>query len=60
MGRKIGVVPDSINGLAEELQQLRSTHAIRTRLPESLWQKAVEAARQHGLYVVTLSLVLQL
>ena len=56
MGRKIGVVPDSIKGLAEELQQFRSTHAMRTRLPEGLWQKAVEAAQQHGLYVVARSL----
>ena len=56
MGRKIGVVPDSIKGLAEELQEFRSTHAMRTRLPEGLWQKAVEAAQQHGLYVVARSL----
>ena len=56
MGRKIGVVPDSMKGLAEELQQFRSTHAIRTRLPEGLWQKAVEAAQQHGVYVVARSL----
>ena len=48
MGRRIGAVPDSIKNLAEQLQQFRSTHAIRTRLPEALWQKAVEAERQHG------------
>ena len=52
MGRKIGAVPDSIKILAEQLQQFRSTHAVRTRLPEALWQKAVDAARQHGIYVV--------
>lgn len=56
MGRKIEAIPDSIKGLVEQLQQFRSTHAIRTRLPEALWQKAVEAARQHGLYVVARSL----
>ena len=56
MGRKIGVVPDSIKGLAEEFQQFRSTHAMRTRLPEALWQKAVEAVQQDGLYVVARSL----
>ncbi len=52
MGRRIGAVPDSIKSLAEQLEQFRSTHAVRTRLPEALWQKAVEAARQHGIYVV--------
>lgn len=56
MGRKIGAVPDSIKGLAEQLQQFRSSHPIRTRLPEALWQKAVEAARQHGIYVVARTL----
>ena len=56
MGRRIGAVPDSIKGLSEQLQQFRSTHPIRTRLPEAVWQKAVEAARQHGLYVVARAL----
>lgn len=56
MGRRIGAVPDSLKGLAEQLQQFRSAHPLRTRLPEVLWQKAVEAARQHGLYVVARSL----
>lgn len=56
MGRKIGAVPDSIKSLAEQLQQFRSTHAVRTRLPEPVWQKAVDAARQHGLYVVARAL----
>ena len=56
MGRRIGAIPDSLKGLAEQLQQFRSAHPLRTRLPEVLWQKAVEAARQHGLYVVARSL----
>src|SRR6266571_2088512 len=56
MGRRIGAVPDSIKSLAEQLQQFRSTHAVRTRLPEALWQKALEAARQHGHYVVARTL----
>ena len=49
-------IPDSISGLQGELEQFRSTHPKRTRLPASLWQAAAELARQHGLYVVARSL----
>jgi hypothetical protein len=35
------------------LDQFRSTQPRRTKLPESLWQAAVELARQHGLYPVS-------
>jgi hypothetical protein len=38
--------------LQRELEQFRGNHPPRTRLPESLWQSAVELARQHGLYLV--------
>jgi hypothetical protein len=52
MGSRSGPVPDSIKQLGAELQQFRSTHPRRTRLPETLWQTAVEEARQHGIYMV--------
>src|SRR5438128_2754036 len=35
-----------------QLDQFRSTQQRRTNLPESLWQAAVELARQHGVYSV--------
>jgi hypothetical protein len=35
-----------------QLEQFRSTQPRRTKLPESLWQAAVELARQHGVYPV--------
>src|SRR5438128_10683822 len=35
-----------------QLDQFRSTQPRRTKLPESLWQAAVELARQHGVYSV--------
>ncbi len=38
--------------LQRQLDQFRGSHPPRTRLPESLWQSAVELARQHGLYLV--------
>jgi len=37
-------------------EQFRSTHPLRTKLPESVWQSAAELARCHGIYVVARSL----
>jgi hypothetical protein len=34
----------------QQLEQFRSTHRPRCRLPASLWSRAAELARQHGLY----------
>jgi hypothetical protein len=38
--------------LQRQLEEFRSSHPHRTRLPEALWQAAVELARQHGLYPI--------
>ena len=45
-------IPEPILQLQRQLEQFRGGHPPRTRLPESLWQSAVELARQHGLYLV--------
>ena len=45
-------VPEAIAQLQRQLEQFRSTRPARTMLPESLWQAAVELARQHGIYAV--------
>lgn len=45
-------VPDSMNQLREQLQQFRNTHPRRSKLPQALWQAAVEEARRHGIYKV--------
>ena len=45
-------IPEPIVQLQRQLEQFRGGHPPRTRLPESLWQSAVELARQHGLYLV--------
>jgi hypothetical protein len=45
-------IPEPIIQLQRELDQFRSTQPHRTRLPEALWQAAVELARQHGLHPV--------
>jgi hypothetical protein len=45
-------IPEPIAQLQRQLDQFRSTQPRRTKLPESLWQAAVELARQHGVYAV--------
>ncbi len=45
-------VPEPILQLQRQLDQFRSTQPHRTKLPETLWQAAVELARQHGVYSV--------
>jgi hypothetical protein len=45
-------IPEPILQLQRQLNQFRSTQSRRTKLPEPLWQAAVELARQHGVYHV--------
>jgi hypothetical protein len=44
--------PEPIVQLQRRLDELRSTRPRRTKLPETVWQAAVELAREHGLYSV--------
>ena len=52
MNHKSTPIPEPIAQLQRQLDQYRSTQPRRTKLPESLWQAAVELARQHGVYPV--------
>src|SRR5947209_10697950 len=45
-------IPEPVAQLQRQLDQFRSTQPRRTKLPESLWQAAVELARQYGIYPV--------
>src|SRR5712691_12902342 len=45
-------IPEPIVQLQRQFDQFRSTQQRRTKLPESLWQAAVELARQHGVYSI--------
>ena len=45
-------IPEPIVQLQRQLDQFRSLQPHRTRLPEALWQAAVELARVHGLHPV--------
>jgi hypothetical protein len=46
------VIPAPIAELQHQLDEFRSTQPRRRKLPESLWQAAVELAREHGVYAV--------
>jgi hypothetical protein len=46
-------IPEPIVQLQRQLDQFRSAQPHRAKIPEGLWQAAVELARQHGLYAVS-------
>lgn len=52
MNRESTPIPEPVAQLQRQLEQFRSGQPGRTKLPESLWQAAVELARQHGVYPV--------
>ena len=45
-------IPEPIVQLQRQLDQFRGTQPRRAKLPESLWEAAVELARQHGVHSV--------
>src|SRR5580700_5836369 len=53
MNRKSTPIPEAIAQLQRQLDQFRSTQPRRTKLPEPLWQAAVELAREYGIYSVS-------
>jgi hypothetical protein len=50
--KRTSPIPVPIEQLQRQLDEFRSTQPHRTKLPETLWQAAVELARQHGVYSV--------
>ena len=52
MNRESISIPEPVAQLQRQLEQFRSSQPGRTKLPESLWQAAVELARQHGVHAV--------
>jgi hypothetical protein len=45
-------IPEPIAQLQRRFDEFRSSRPHRTKLPETLWQAAVELAREHGLHPV--------
>ncbi len=52
MNRNSTPLAEPIAQLRRQLEQLRGSQPPRSRLPEPLWDAAVELARQHGIYRV--------
>ena len=50
MGQEADGVGEDLERLRRRLEEFRSTHALRSRLPESLWAAAAELAKRHGMY----------
>jgi hypothetical protein len=46
------VIPEPIAQLQLQLNEIRSIRPRGKRLPDSVWQAAVELAREHGVYSV--------
>jgi len=47
------VIPEPIAQLQRQLEEFRSTRPRGRKLPESVWEAAVELAREHGVYSVS-------
>src|SRR5438105_6768221 len=43
-------IPADMEEVREQFEMWRSSHAHRSRIPETLWTSAVKLARQHGLH----------
>lgn len=50
--RSTSTTPESILQLQRQLEDFRSSQPGRVKLPESLWQAAVDLARRYGVYPV--------
>jgi hypothetical protein len=49
---RTAVIAEPIAQLQHQLEEFRSTQPRPKKLPETLWQAAVELARDHGVYAV--------
>jgi len=56
MSHEKAAVPDDLLQLSQRLEQWRSANPPRTRLPEPIWEAAVEMAQRHGLHCTTKTL----
>jgi hypothetical protein len=49
-------IPDDLLQLSQRLEEWRSAHPPRSRLPETMWSAAAEMAQRHGLHCTTKAL----
>jgi hypothetical protein len=56
MSREKTATPDDLQQLSERLEEWRRANPPKTRLPEAIWEAAVEMAQRHGLHCTTKAL----
>lgn len=49
MAQEAALYRDDVEQVRRQWREWRSTHAVRSRLPEELWSAAVELARRDGI-----------
>ena len=49
-------LPESLISLQQELEQWRATQPPRSKLPNALWESAIDAAKQVGVYTAAKAL----
>ena len=50
MNQTITSLPDDLAHLQQQLNEFRSTHRVRARLPEPFWTAAAEIAQHYGVH----------
>jgi hypothetical protein len=50
--KNTALIPEPVLELQRHLEQFRSAQPPRTKLPATVWDRAVELARQYGVYAV--------
>jgi len=50
MSHEKTAIPDDLWKISQQVEEWRSTHPPRSRLPEALWAAATEMAQRHGLH----------
>src|SRR5260370_5983700 len=56
MPRHQDQIPEPLIQLQQQLEQWRGSQPPRSKLPESIWQSAVEGAKQYGVYATAKAL----
>src|SRR5580700_10954672 len=56
MAHEKRAIPDDLLELSQRLEEWRGANPPRTRLPEPIWEAAVEMAQRHGLHCTTKAL----
>ncbi len=50
MSQDLTSLPEDLEQLQQRLTEFRSTHRVRSRLPEPFWAAATEAAKSYGVH----------